>query len=78
MQRFTVAGWSGWPDSLRTAASGALAIIGAGAKNPAIWLHYAFKPLPTLLIFLAAWRTDNSVNPRYRHAVWRRSAAYFS
>lgn len=66
MQRLPVAGWS---DSLRTAASGTLAIIGSGAKNPAIWLHYAFKPLTTLLIFLAAWRVDKPVNPRYRHAI---------
>lgn len=48
-----------------------LAIVGAGAgaDNSMIGLHYVFKPLATGLIFLLAWRVQNPVDQRYRHAV---------
>lgn len=51
------------------ALCGMLAIIGSGAPDSPIGLHYTFKPLATALIFLAAWRIAHPVNPRYRRAV---------
>lgn len=51
------------------AASAAQAIIGAGASNAGIWLHYVFKPLTTLLILLRIRAIGNPVNARYRRAV---------
>jgi uncharacterized membrane protein YhhN len=49
--------------------TGALAVIGAGAKDSTIWLHYVFKPLTTLLIFMVAWSALQPANLRYRRAV---------
>jgi uncharacterized membrane protein YhhN len=52
--------------------SGLLAIIGSSASDAGIglrYVHYAFKPLTTALIFLCAWRTTNLINPRYQRAV---------
>jgi uncharacterized membrane protein YhhN len=51
------------------AACAALAILGAIARDTAIWLHYLFKPLTTLLILLIVWRIARPVNLRYRRAV---------
>lgn len=58
-----------WRNWWRIAASGLLAIIGAGANGASIGLHYVFKPLATILIFVSAWQIRNPVNPRYRRAV---------
>ncbi len=55
--------------TLAIALAGLLAIIGAGAPDARIGLHYVFKPLATALILLVAWRIANPVNPRYRRAV---------
>lgn len=55
--------------AIAIAASAALAIAGAGQSGPAIWLHYLFKPLTTLLILLVAARAYPPVNSRYRRAI---------
>ena len=43
-----------------------IAIAGSYAADGAIWLHYIFKPLATLLILLSVWRTATPVGQRYR------------
>lgn len=58
--------WISWP---WIAISALLAMIGAGASDATIWLHYVFKPLTTALIFVAAWFTPIPVGARYRRAV---------
>lgn len=65
MQSQPAGRWS----TLGIALAGLLAIAGSGARDATIFLHYAFKPLATALIFLSVWRTANPVNPRYRRAV---------
>ena len=51
------------------AASGLLATVGAGARDWLLWLHFAFKPLTTILILVEAWRAPAPVDLRYRRAV---------
>lgn len=48
--------------------SACLAILGSGATDATIALHYVFKPLTTILIFGVAWRAATSM-PRYRQMV---------
>jgi len=50
-------------------ASGLIATLAAQAAGEAIWLHYIFKPLTTLLILTLVWRIANPVTPRYRNMV---------
>jgi len=47
----------------------ALAILGSSLGGDAIWLHYVFKPLATILILLLAWRTAEPVSADYKRAV---------
>lgn len=48
------------------ACSAGLAIAGAYASP---WLHYAFKPLTTLLIVAMVWRHGGAAEPGYRRAI---------
>ncbi len=52
-----------------TAVFACLAIAGSGAEDGAIWLHYLFKPLTTLLIFGLAWSSSPAVSLPYRSAI---------
>ncbi|MEQ1514540.1 MAG: lysoplasmalogenase [Lysobacteraceae bacterium] len=49
--------------------SAAAAIVGATLGGPWLWLHYAGKPLATLLILWLAASAQPVVTARYRHAV---------
>lgn len=49
--------------------SALLAIAGASVGGDALWLHYLFKPLATMLAWFSAWRTTRPVSPAYRSAV---------
>ncbi len=50
-------------------AAAAVAILAAGSSGVAIWLHYACKPMTTLLILAWVWRGGNPINARYRAMV---------
>lgn len=51
------------------AAAAVLAIVGALLGGPWIWLHYACKPLATVLLLLLAVRAAAPVSARYRGAI---------
>lgn len=50
-------------------ASGLLAIAGAEIGGMGLWLHYGFKPLTTILIFIQARSLLPVVSVRYRRAI---------
>ena len=47
----------------------AVAIVGAMLGGPWLWLHYAGKPLATVLIFWLAASAQPAATARYRRAV---------
>jgi len=55
--------------TLLIAACACLAVFGAGAPAPTIWLHYVFKPLTTLLILALVWSSRPAIGERYRAAI---------
>ena len=61
------ADWRPWAAAVALCA--ALAILGSGAADSRIWLHYLFKPAATLVILLGAWRIAAPVGVRYRRSV---------
>lgn len=52
--------------SLAILASALLAITGSALGGEAIWLHYVFKPLTTMLVWAMVWRAGTSP---YRKAI---------
>ncbi|MYM68851.1 lysoplasmalogenase [Pseudoduganella sp. FT55W] len=54
--------------SLAILASALLAILGSTLGGDAIWLHYIFKPLTTILVWAMVWRVT-TVQPLYRKAI---------
>ncbi|MEO8838697.1 MAG: lysoplasmalogenase [Herbaspirillum sp.] len=60
--------WSDHWLSVGILVSACLAILGSGATDATIALHYVFKPLTTILIFGVAWRAVTAV-PRYRRMI---------
>lgn len=58
-----------WQFEIRVAISALLAIVGSGARDASLWLHFTFKPLTTLLIFLSVLQVKAPVNARYRSAI---------
>lgn len=54
---------------LPTVAAGTLAIVSALLKNSAVWLHYVFKPLTTILIFAYAWKISKPISRQFRQYV---------
>jgi len=51
---------------IAVAIAALIAILASNATGPAIWLHYLFKPLSTLLILAQVWLTASPVSSRYR------------
>lgn len=49
-------------------ASALLAILGSSLGGEAIWLHYIFKPLTTMLVWAMVWRASGVALP-YRKAI---------
>jgi uncharacterized membrane protein YhhN len=49
--------------------SALLAIAGSGIGGDALWVHYVFKPLATLLIWYSVWRVAAPVSMAYRNAI---------
>jgi uncharacterized membrane protein YhhN len=54
--------------NLAILASALLAILGSTLGGDAIWLHYIFKPLTTILVWTMVWRAG-TVQPLYRKAI---------
>ncbi|RZT08667.1 Uncharacterized membrane protein YhhN [Duganella sp. CF402] len=50
-------------------ASALLAITGSALGGEAIWLHYLFKPLTTILVWGMVWRATGDGQPLYRKAI---------
>lgn len=57
------------PLTFAIAAVAAGAIVGALLGGPWIWLHYACKPLATVLLMRLAARAAAPVSPRYRGTI---------
>jgi hypothetical protein len=51
--------------SLYILVSALLAILGSTLGGDAIWLHYIFKPLTTMLVWLLVWRATAGGQPLY-------------
>jgi uncharacterized membrane protein YhhN len=49
--------------------SAILAIVGSSIGGDALWIHYLFKPVATLLVWFSVWRVAQPVTPAYRHAI---------
>ncbi|MHA4867766.1 lysoplasmalogenase [Duganella sp. PWIR1] len=55
--------------SLFILVSALLAILGSTLGGDAIWLHYVFKPLTTMLVWWLVWRATAGGQPLYRKAI---------
>lgn len=55
--------------TIAIALSAVVAIVGAGADAPWVWMFHVGKPLTTVLIFLLAFSSSPVLGMRYRRAV---------